>query len=132
MKNGLNVLGEKYRFTRSYQIAVDVQSFGGGKIVAKKLKEANIIVNKNILPFNSKKNKDNPSGVRIGFQDVTRRGYKEDDIKYLCNLILKVVKGTARASRVKEEAIRLANRFEKIRYGFQSLEEAIKYLQKIV
>jgi len=129
-ENGLNVLGEKYGFTRSHQIAVDVQSFGGGKIVAKKLEEANIIVNKNILPFDSEKNKDNPSGIRIGFQDVTRRGYKADDIKYLCDLILKVVKGPVRASRVKEEVIRLANRFEKIRYGFQSLEEAIKYLQK--
>ncbi len=129
-ENGLNVLGEKRGFTKSHQIAVDVRHFGGGKAVAKELEEANIIVNKNILPFDSEKNKDDPSGIRIGFQDVTRRGYKEEDIKHLCDLMLKVVKGIEKASRIREEVINFTKGFKKIRYGFQSLEEAIKYLER--
>ena len=129
-ENGLAVLGEKYGFTKSHQIAVDVRSFGGGKVVAKRLEEANIILNKNLMPFDNEKNKDNPSGIRIGFQDVTRRGYREDDIKHLCDLILKVVKGRVELRKVREEVKKLAQSFGRIGYGFQSLEEAVKYLRK--
>ncbi len=129
-ENGIKVLGEKHGFTKSHQIAVDVKSFGGGKIVAQKFEKANIILNKNLLPFENQKNKDNPSGIRVGFQDVTRRGYREDDIRYLCDLIVSVINEIKTPSSIKEEVITLAKRFGKIQYGFQSLGEALEYLNK--
>jgi len=123
-------LGEKHGFTKSHQIAVNVKAFGGGKKVAQKLEKANIIVNKNLLPFENEKNKDNPSGIRIGFQDVTRRGYKEDDIRYLCDLMVRVIKDTGPPLKIQNHVVALAQKFQTINYGFHSLDEAIRYLEK--
>ena len=131
-ENGLKVLGEKHGFTRSHQLAVDVRDYGGGKRVAEDLEKANIILNRNILPYDDQRNKENPSGIRIGFQDVTRRGFTESDIKYLCDLMLDVIKNKRRPKEVREDVIALIKEHHEVQYGFQSLEEAIEYLQKAV
>ncbi|MGC8962149.1 MAG: serine hydroxymethyltransferase, partial [Candidatus Bathyarchaeia archaeon] len=47
---GFNVLGEKLGYTRSHQVVVNVRNLGGGAWAAQRLEEANIIVNKNLLP----------------------------------------------------------------------------------
>jgi glycine hydroxymethyltransferase len=129
-ENGVEVLCESKGFTRSHQIAVDVSEFGGGKKVAQELEEANIILNKNLLPYNDQNDRDNPSGLRIGFQDVTRRGFREGDVKHLCDLMLSVMKGKSKPSEVKENTIALKKEFNKVKYGFQSEEEAINYIRK--
>jgi glycine hydroxymethyltransferase len=129
-ENGVEVLCESKGFTRSHQIAVDVSDFGGGKKVAHELEEANIILNKNLLPYDDQNDRDNPSGLRIGFQDVTRRGFRESDIKNLCDLILSVMKGKRKPSEVKESIIALKKEFNQVKYGFQSVEEAINYIKK--
>ena len=129
-ENGVEVLCESKGFTRSHQIAVDVSDFGGGKKVAQELEEANIILNKNLLPYNDQNDRDNPSGLRIGFQDVTRRGFREGDIKHLCDLMLSVMKGKRKPSEVKESVIALKKEFNQVKYGFQSVEEAINYIKK--
>jgi glycine hydroxymethyltransferase len=117
-------------FTRSHQIAVDVGDFGGGKKIAQDLEDANIILNKNLLPYNNQNDRDNPSGLRIGFQDVTRRGFKEGDVKHLCDLMLSVIKGKRKPSEVKEDVIALKKDFNQVKYGFQSVEEALNYVNK--
>ena len=129
-ENGLKVLGEQYGFTESHQLAVDVSDYGGGKRVAEDLERANIILNRNLLPYDDQNNRENPSGIRIGFQDVTRRGFDESDIKYLCDLMLDVIKYKRKPEEVKKEVIALRKEHSEIKYGFQSLEEAIEYLQR--
>ena len=129
-ENGVKVLGEKKGFTRSHQIAVDIREYGGGKEVAENLEDANIIVNKNLLPYDNPKDKKNPSGLRIGFQDVTRRGFREDDIKRLCDLMIDVIKGRRAPSDVRKDTIALRQSFEGIKYGFQSVDETVKYAEK--
>jgi len=61
---GFNVLCEHKGFTESHQIAIDVRDLGGGDRVAKRLEEAYIITNKNMLPFDNEP--DKPSGIRLG------------------------------------------------------------------
>jgi glycine hydroxymethyltransferase len=129
-ENGVDVLCEAKGFTRSHQIAIDVRDFGGGKKVAQELEEANLILNKNLLPYDDQDDRDNPSGLRIGFQDVTRRGFREGDIKHLCDLMLIVMKGKRKPSEVKESVTALKKEFNKVKYGFQSVEEAIEYIKK--
>ena len=129
-ENGVKVLCSSKGFTMSHQIAVDVCDFGGGKKVAQDLEDANIILNKNLLPYNNQNDRDNPSGLRIGFQDVTRRGFKEGDIKHLCDLMLSVIKGKRKPSEVQEDVIAFKKQFNQVKYGFQSAEEAITYLKK--
>jgi glycine hydroxymethyltransferase len=129
-ENGVTVLAEKKGFTQSHQIAVDICNFGGGKKIAQDLEDSNIILNKNLLPYDDQSNRDNPSGLRIGFQDVTRRGFRESDIKHLCNLMLSVIISKRKPSEVKEDVLALKKEFNQVKYGFQNVEEAISYIQK--
>ncbi len=129
-ENGISVLCSKKGFTKSHQIAVDINNFGGGKKIAQDLEDANIILNKNLLPYDDQSNRDNPSGLRIGFQDVTRRGFCEGDIKHLCDLMLDVIKGKRKPSEVKEDVMALKKEFSEVKYGFQSVEEALAYIKK--
>jgi len=127
-ENGLKVLGESKGFTESHQIAVDVREYGGGGVIAERLEEANIILNRNILPYDDQSNRENPSGIRIGFQDVTRRGFREEDIKHLCDLMLQIIKGEREPSEVRKDVIELRKEFSEVKYGFKSVEEALKYI----
>ena len=127
-ENGLKVLGESKGFTESHQIAVDVKEYGGGGVIAERLEEANIILNRNILPYDDQSNRENPSGIRIGFQDVTRRGFGEEDIKHLCDLMLQIIKGEREPSEVRKDVIELRKEFPEVKYGFKNVEEALKYI----
>jgi len=129
-ENGIKVLAEKKGFTESHQIAVDIRSYGGGNKIAQDLEGANIILNKNLLPYDDQSSKENPSGLRIGFQDITRRGFKAGDIKHLCDLMLDVIKGKRKPIQVKEDVLSLKREFNQIKYGFQSVEEALTYIKK--
>jgi len=129
-ENGVKVLAEKKGFTQSHQIAVDIRNFGGGKKIAQDLEDANIILNKNLLPYDDQSSKDDPSGLRIGFQDVTRRGFKEGDIKHLCDLMLDVIKGKRKPAQVKEDVLSLKKEFNQVKYCFQNVEEALSYIKK--
>ncbi len=129
-ENGIRVLAEKKGFTKSHQIAVDIRNFGGGKKIAQDLEDANIILNKNLLPYDDQSSKDDPAGLRIGFQDVTRRGFREGDIKHLCDLMLSVLKGKRKPFEVKEDVIALKKYFNQVKYGFQSVEEALNNIKK--
>ncbi|MEM2320551.1 MAG: serine hydroxymethyltransferase [Candidatus Bathyarchaeia archaeon] len=129
-ERGLKVLGEKKSFTRSHQLAVDVREYGGGGKIAEDLERANIILNRNILPYDDQNNRENPSGLRIGFQEITRRGFTESDVKYLCDLMLDIIKGKRKPEEVREDVIALRREHDEIKYGFQSVKEAIEYLQR--
>jgi glycine hydroxymethyltransferase len=129
-ENGVKVLAEKKGFTRSHQIAVDIRNFGGGNKIAQDLEDANIILNKNLLPYDDQSCKGDPSGLRVGFQDVTRHGMCEGDIKHLCDLMLAVIKGKRKPSEVKLDVMALKKEFSTVKYGFQSLEEALAYIKK--
>lgn len=131
-ENGVKVLGESKGFTESHQIAADVREYGGGKKVAEDLEAANIILNRNLLPYDDQNNRENPSGIRIGFQDVTRRGFRRGDIEYLCDLMVDVIKGRRKPGEVREDVIALRREFDKIEYGFQSVEEALKHIQRLL
>jgi glycine hydroxymethyltransferase len=131
-ESGVKVLGETSGFTRSHQIAVDVRDYGGGRKIASDLEKANIILNKNLLPYDNQHNRKDPSGLRIGFQDVTRRGFKAGDIERLCSLILDVVKGNRKSAKVKTDVIKLRKTFKEIKYGFQSVKEAEDYLKRYI
>jgi len=130
-EQGLSVLGETQGFTRSHQIIIDVRQYGGGKRVSENLELANIIVNKNLLPFDNQQHKENPSGIRIGFQDVTRRGFVESDIKYLCSLMLSIIKEEREPHLVRPKILALRQEFSSIKYGFQSIAETIDYAKLV-
>jgi glycine hydroxymethyltransferase len=129
-ENGVKVLAENKGFTKSHQIAVDIRGFGGGNKIAQNLEDANIILNKNLLPYDDQSTKADPSGLRIGFQDITRRGFREGDIKHLCDLMLDIIKDKRKPAEVKEDVLALKKEFCQVKYCFQNLEEAISHVKK--
>jgi glycine hydroxymethyltransferase len=130
-ENGVKVLCEHKGFTRSHQIAVDIRSFGGGNKIAQDLEDANIILNKNLLPYDDQSSKGDPSGLRIGFQDITRRGFREGDVKHLCDLMLEVIKAKRKPSEVKQDIVNLRKEFSQTKFGFQNVAEAVNYIKKL-
>jgi glycine hydroxymethyltransferase len=129
-ENGVKVLCEHKGFTQSHQIAVDIREYGGGNKIAQDLEDANIICNKNLLPYDDQSSKGDPSGLRIGFQDITRRGMREGDIKHLCSLMLDVIKGKRKPAEVQKDVIDFKKDFNKVKFGFQDVQEALDYIQK--
>jgi glycine hydroxymethyltransferase len=78
--------------TDTHLFLVDTMSRGiSGKETGEKLEKAGIIVNKNMIPFDTRKPQD-PSGIRIGTPAITTQGYKEKDIKKLAEKIDKILK----------------------------------------
>lgn len=117
-ENGFDVLCEHKGFTESHQIAVDVSKLGGGREVAEKFEQANIIINKNLLPWDSMKMTENPSGIRIGTQEVTRIGMKESEMKEIAEFMKRVCIDKEDPERVKRDVIELRKDFQKVGYCF--------------
>ncbi len=118
-EKGFEVLAKERDFTESHQVIVNVKNFGGGKIVAEKLEKANIILNKMALP----QDKDidatqNPSGIRIGVQEVTRIGMKEKEMKIIADFMERVILSKEKLQKVKEKVIKFRKRFQKIKYCY--------------
>ncbi len=89
---GFEVLAKDLGYTKSHQVLVDVSSFGGGAIIAKKLENANIISNKNTLFKDDVKTAlKNPSGLRLGTQELTRIGMKEKDMKEVAKFYKRLI-----------------------------------------
>lgn len=108
--SGIAVEAKDFGFTRSHQVAVDVASFGGGVEVARRLESQDIIVNYNMLPGDQ--DPRNPSGLRIGVQEMTRFGMKEAEMGELAALIA----DSARGKAVKEAVNQLRARFIAMQY----------------
>lgn len=113
---GLPVVAEEHGFTATHQVAMDVSKFGGGGSIAKALEEANIIVNKNMLPWD--KSPVRPSGIRMGVQEMTRVGMGSSEMSEVARLIAKVVLQGVEPSKVKPEVMELRRGFTKVHYGF--------------
>lgn len=124
-ERGLDVLCEHLGFTESHTIVVDVEEFHGGAKIARALESANIIVNKNLLPWDS--NPVKPCGIRIGSQEVTRIGMREHEMEAIAELIARVVVKGEDPESVKPDAVALKRQFTKVHYCFFENEEAYDY-----
>ena len=109
---GVNVEAEEFGFTESHQLALNVTNFGNAKTIARSLADHNnIITNYNLLPGD--KNPNNPSGLRIGVQEMTRYGMKEAEMQELTGLIKAGLEGKV----VKDQVIQLRSRFTEVHYA---------------
>ncbi len=119
---GFKVVGENLGFTESHQVAVDVSEFGGGDPVAKMFERINIVLNKNLLPWDDLSKTNNPSGIRIGVQEVTRLGMKEGEMKALAEIMWNAVNCKKSEEELRREVIELKNGFTKVKYAFEESE----------
>jgi len=116
-ENGFKVLCPDLEFTESHQVIVNVKNFGGGKKVAEELEENNIICNKMALPTDTPQDATkNPSGIRLGTQELTRWGLKESDMKTVAEFFKKIL---IDKMNIKEKVMELKKQFNKIHYCFE-------------
>jgi len=100
--------------TDNHLILADLTSKNvSGKIAAKALDEAGLVLNYNSVPFDPRKPFD-PSGVRLGTPCVTSRGMKEPEMARIAAWIDEVVTNpddTARKTRIAGEVKEMCAKF---------------------
>ncbi|MBN1902508.1 serine hydroxymethyltransferase, partial [Candidatus Sumerlaeota bacterium] len=88
VKNGLRLVSGG---TDTHLILVDLTAFGiSGKQAEQALEEAGITVNKNMIPFDTRKPME-ASGIRIGTPALTTRGMKEEEMKTIGGWIARIL-----------------------------------------
>jgi glycine hydroxymethyltransferase len=131
-EKGFDVLCPDLGFTESHQIIVDVRKFGGGKPVAEKLESCNIICNKMSLPIDTPQDATrNPSGIRLGVQELTRWGMKEREMKIVADFFKRVLIDNEPAENVSKEVENFKKQFNKISYCFESEEDLLTFISKL-
>lgn len=126
---GFKVLGEEKDFTETHQVAVDVSKIGGGAKCAETLEKANIIVNKNMLPWDTPDMIKNPSGLRLGTQEVTRLGMKESDMEVIASFFERVLLKGESPDNVREEVVNFRRKFTEVKYTFSIYKEIFDKLK---
>jgi glycine hydroxymethyltransferase len=107
---GVDVEARDFGYTESHQIAVNVSTYGGGVTVAQRLEANDIIVNYNLLPGDADPRQ--PSGLRLGVQEMTRYGMQEGDMQRLAVLLSAAIKG----KQVREQIHTLRTEFSTLQY----------------
>ena len=105
--------------TDTHLMLVDLRPFNvKGNLAAESLDRANITCNKNGIPFDT----ESPmitSGIRLGTQAATTRGFGLEEFRKVGNLITKTIKGLSEnpednskiEKEVQEEVIELCSKF---------------------
>lgn len=101
-EHGVKLLGKETGFTQSHQVIVDVASEDEGSRMARRLEEANIIVD---------------IAIRIGTSEETRRGMREREMEQIAELIARVWVENEAPTRVKREVLRLRQDFLSIQFA---------------
>ena len=106
--------------TDTHLMLVDLRPFGvKGNAAAESLSRANITCNKNGIPFDT----ESPmvtSGIRLGSQAATTRGFGLNEFKIVGELITKVIKGLSSSpddnkkieDEVRKEVVDLCSNFQ--------------------
>ncbi|MFQ5970220.1 MAG: hypothetical protein ACE5J2_06995 [Nitrososphaerales archaeon] len=108
--NGIEVLGKKYGYTETHQVLL--KRFNAANNFIKDLEHAHIIVD---------------TALRLGTCEVTRRGMKESDMRYIAELIAQVYNARksksfkTRILKVRREVQELASEHNKIVFTLNAI-----------
>ena len=121
---GFDVLAESRNYTASHQVLTrhgGIDS-GAGAVAAQLLEEAGIVTNMNMLPGDTKAL--NPSGLRLGVQELTRVGMGKNEMSEVARLFAKVLIEKKDPVSIKKEVEQLKSDFQIIRYCFNENEQS--------
>jgi len=115
---GFDVWAEHKGYTKTHQVIPDVRKNGGGENVELSLENTNIIGTKMQLPFDPEVYHPDPSGLRLGVQEVTRQGMKERDMKRIAEFVRMILINKKKSSEIIPEIEEFLGGFPKIEYSF--------------
>ncbi|RWX72726.1 MAG: serine hydroxymethyltransferase [Candidatus Methanosuratincola verstraetei] len=130
-ERGIDALYEKRGFTESHIVLVDVTKYGNGFEIEKKLEAANIIVNRNLLPYDKKMGRDYraPGGIRLGTQELTRLGMKKSEMVEIAELMKSVIVDGDDPKEVAQKVSELRAPFQKVQYCFSNQTDAYQHIK---
>jgi len=113
-------------FTETHQVLIRVKEFGNGMDMARRLEDNNILTNYQALPDDE--TFLDPSGIRMGVQEMTRFGMEEKDFDTLSGFIADIV---TKGLNPKEEVNVFRQNFLNMKYCL-SPEEAIPLAARVL
>ena len=98
--------------TDNHLMLIDLSKYMTGKEAEQHLQDVELSVNKNMIPFDTRKPMD-PSGLRIGTPAITTRGLKEKETAEIGRIISRVIKSPTEEVKAsaKAEVKELAKKF---------------------
>jgi glycine hydroxymethyltransferase len=130
-ERGFNVLAEHKGFTQSHVILIDITKHGDGGTIEETLEKANIIINRNLLPWDIKEGRHfmHPGGIRLGVSEVTRLGMREAEMAEIAGFIKRVVIDKEPLEKVQADVAAFRKEYQKVHYCFENATEAYKYMK---
>jgi glycine hydroxymethyltransferase len=115
-ERGFKVFGEKLGFTESHQVLVEIGP-GKGKEASKKLEDAGIVTNMNMIPGD--KDPMNPSGLRLGTPELTRIGMKEKEMDEVAEYFERALIKGENTKKIREDVKAFRKDFQTLHYCFK-------------
>jgi glycine hydroxymethyltransferase len=117
-EEGFDVLGADRGFTQSHQVVTrhGAPDSGAGKAAAATLEQAGVISNMNMLPGDTKAT--NPSGVRLGVQELTRVGMGRREMAQVAGFFARTLVKGEDPAKVKADVKAFKARFQAVKYCF--------------
>ena len=134
-EQGFDVLCEHLGFTKSHQVVINIVNFektvGLGGDIERLLEEANIIINRNLLPWDIREGRHymNPGGLRLGTSEITRLGMGKSEMVDIAGFFKKLIVDQKDPKKVREEVAEFRKDFQEVKYCFNTPNKAYEYLK---
>ncbi len=112
----ISVVGASAGYTRSHTVVLQISAFGDASTVGRRLEEAGIIVTASRLPEAL-----GGAAIRLGLQEVTRRGMTPDEMVAVARLMADVIASRRSPELVRPEVHAMAVAHTAIGYCFDDL-----------
>lgn len=109
---GMGVVGAERGFTESHTVLLKTVGLGSHKEIAERLESSNIIVNAVMLPA-----EQGGSGLRLGVQELTRRGADIDFMDAVADLMTGVIKREIEPEAARHRAETLVGTLPGLRFA---------------
>ncbi len=126
--SGFDVLGADHGFTESHQIVLKVGEKQGNE-AAERLEDSGIIANGNMVP--SDESPLNPSGIRLGVQELTRLGMKENEMGEVAKFFKRVLMDKEGTVQVRKDVVAFKSDYRAIHYCFHEGRDAYAFHELI-
>lgn len=108
---GLEIVNNGREYTRSHTVLIGTRAYGRGGDLARRLEDAGIIAGPTVLP-----DLWGRTGIRMGVQELTRRGMTIQDAAPIARLIGDVITGRRMPEDCREDVRSLAGRLRDCRF----------------
>ena len=112
---GVPVVGRERGYTASHTVLLQVAAFGAAGAIGERLEQAGIVTSATRLPPEL-----GEAGIRLGLQEITRRGARPEEMPPIAELIADVVADRRGVEEVRARTRELAAGYERIGYTFDA------------